>query len=131
MPPSTLQHMTEDDGPERISLLHRGSLDLCVLAVLAQEPSHAYGVVQRLETSGLPNVSYGTVYPLVTRLRRMGCLDQTPAKGDGGPTRNVLSLTPTGHATLRRWASQWSAHHRQVNALLESTFTTEAEQQNV
>lgn len=109
-----------DDAAERTSLLHRGSLDLCVLAVLGEEPLHAYGVVQRLAEHGLPDVSYGTVYPLVTRLRRLGLIDQRASRGHGGPARNVLSLTTEGRAALGRWAAQWRSHQAQVSALLDT-----------
>ncbi|WP_457204075.1 PadR family transcriptional regulator [Nocardioides sp. HB32] len=104
-----------------MSLLHRGSLDLCVLAVLREEPLHAYGVVQRLAEHGFLDVSYGTVYPLVTRLRRLGMVQQHAARGRGGPVRNVLSLTPEGRTALRRWTDQWRAHQGRVSALLDST----------
>jgi PadR family transcriptional regulator, regulatory protein PadR len=110
-----------DDGVERASLLHRGSLDLCVLAVLDQQPLHAYGVVQRLAEHGFADVSYGTVYPLVTRLRRLGLVEQRPSPGHGGPARTVLSLTREGQATRRRWSAQWRDHGRRVGALLDAT----------
>lgn len=110
-----------DDAADRASLLHRGSLDLCVLAVLKSEPLHAYGVVQRLAEHEFGDVSYGTVYPLVTRLRRLGMLEQHSARGQGGPGRNVLTLTPVGCAALERWAAQWRTHQIRVSALLEST----------
>ena len=98
--------VVSDDSAERTSLLHRGSLDLCVLAVLQEEPLHAFGVVQRLAEHEFADVSFGTVYPLVTRLRRLGMVKQHAARGQGGPARNVLSLTPEGRAALRRWTSQ-------------------------
>lgn len=114
-------HMVGDgDAAERMSLLYRGSLDLCVLAVLSEDPLHAYGVVQRLAERGFPDVSYGTVYPLVTRLRRLGLVDQRSTRGHGGPARNVLSLTREGDAALQRWANQWRAHQAQVSGLLDT-----------
>ena len=109
------------DAAERASLLHRGSLDLCVLAVLREQPRHAYGIVQLLTDHDLGDVSYGTIYPLVTRLRRLGLLEQTSTAGHGGPARNVLSLTPQGRAALQRWAEQWHRHQDRVSALLDAT----------
>lgn len=108
------------DEQERMTLLYRGTLDLCVLAVLADEPQHAYGVVQRLADNGFGDVSYGTVYPLVTRLRRTGLVQQAAAPGRGGPARNVLSLTADGVAALERWAGQWRVHQERVASLVES-----------
>lgn len=110
-----------EDAAERTSLLHRGSLDLCVLAVLREQPLHAYGIVQLLTDHDFGDVSYGTIYPLVTRLRRLGLLEQISAAGHGGPARNVLSLTPQGRAALLRWAEQWRHHQGRVSALLDAT----------
>src|SRR6478672_8172023 len=109
------------DAAERASLLHRGSLDLCVLAVLREQPLHAYGIVQLLTDHDFGDVSYGTIYPLVTRLRRLGLLEQTSTAGHGGPARNVLSLTPQGRSALQRWAEQWRNHQDRVSALLDAT----------
>lgn len=109
----------EVDSSERESLLLRGTLDLCVLALLDREPTHAYGVVQRLQEHGFGQSGYGTVYPLVSRLRRQGLLDQAPADGDGGPPRQVLSLTGDGRAALRAWTDRWRDVTRRVTHVLE------------
>jgi PadR family transcriptional regulator PadR len=117
--------VASDDSSDRVNLLHRGSLDLCVLSVLREEPLHAYGVVQKLAEHEFADVSYGTVYPLVTRLRRLGLISQQAARGNGGPVRNVLSLTPEGRVALGRWTDQWRTHQARVSALLDSTAARE------
>jgi PadR family transcriptional regulator PadR len=103
---------------ERESLLLRGSLDICVLAILAREPMHAYGVVRRLTDFGI-NTGYGTVYPLVTRLSARGLVTHAAEPGVGGPTRNVLSLTPAGRTALDEWVAQWRASVSRVDDVLQ------------
>lgn len=98
----------------------RGSLDLCVLALLAGEPMHAYGIVRKLDEHGFHQSSYGTVYPLVTRLRRQGLLTQRSEASAGGPARNVLSLTAEGTAALTRWSTHWRHAVERVDALLSN-----------
>jgi PadR family transcriptional regulator PadR len=107
-----------DDAGERESLLMRGSLDLCVLALLAGEPTHAYGIVQKLDQHGFHQSGYGTVYPLVTRLRRQGLLSQRQETSAEGPARNMLSLTAEGRAALVRWTGLWRHAVQRVDALL-------------
>src|SRR3954449_7527714 len=87
--------------------LLRGVLDMCVLTVLAIEPTHAYQVVERLRNHGFATVSYGTIYPLVTRLRRQGLLAQEAIPSPSGPPRNVLAITPAGRRTLIDWRDRW------------------------
>lgn len=104
----------------RETLLLRGTLDMCVLALLAARPTHAYEVVQELQARAFPQTSYGTVYPLVTRLRRQGLLSQQSLPGSGGPAKNLLSLTANGHAALATWQREWREHNALVESLLGS-----------
>ena len=112
--------MIAGDASERESLLLKGALDMCVLTLLQREPMHAYAITQRLAEHGFEQTGYGTVYPLVTRLRRSGLLDQRAESGQGGPTRQVLSLTTKGQSTLARWHKQWQDTVSRVDRLLET-----------
>lgn len=107
------------DVEPRRSLLLRGVLDMCVLAVVRRQPDHVYGLVRRLADRGLDNVSFGSLYPLVTRLRQQGLLDDTTVSGPLGPPRSVLSLTEAGHVALERWTKQWQTMNVTVSQLLD------------
>lgn len=95
------------DADARESLLMRGVLDMCVLALLRDEPLHAYGIVQRLQEHGFANAGYGTIYPLVTRLRNQGLVDQKLEESPSGPARNMLAINKAGRAALQLWSQQW------------------------
>jgi PadR family transcriptional regulator, regulatory protein PadR len=103
---------------ERESLLLRGALDMCVLAILGREPMHAYGVVRRLADFGI-ETGYGTVYPLVTRLRARGLVTHAAEPGASGPTRHVLSPTAAGRTALDEWVAHWRASVSRVEDVLE------------
>jgi len=109
---------------DRESLLLRGTLDMCVLALLAARPTHAYGVVSRLQEHGFAQTGYGTVYPLVTRLRRQGLVDQDIRPSPGGPARNVLTVTPEGRRSLAEWIRQWQDSNGRITALLDERHPT-------
>lgn len=104
---------------ERETLLLRGTLDMCLLALLARQPAHAYGVVEQLQRHGFAQTSYGTVYPLVSRLRRQGLLTQEVEPSAGGPARHVLIVTPEGRKILHDWVAQWRGVTDRIHALLE------------
>jgi PadR family transcriptional regulator PadR len=95
------------DAEARESLLMRGVLDMCVLAILDTEPLHAYGIVQRLQEHGFANAGYGTIYPLVTRLRKQLLVDQKLEESPSGPARNVLAINRAGRVALQLWSRQW------------------------
>ncbi|NAZ80511.1 PadR family transcriptional regulator [Kineococcus sp. R8] len=116
--------MTAQDaghGSERRAQLLRGSLDLCVLAAVDQRPGHAYELASRLADAGLGDVSYGTVYPLITRLRRAGLLLEQQEPSPVGPPRKVFSLTDAGRAALRDWLAQWRRSTSDVESVLRAT----------
>ncbi|MEV5769089.1 PadR family transcriptional regulator [Micromonospora sp. NPDC052213] len=49
-------------------------------------------------------MSYGTVYPLITRLHRLGLIANALQPSPNGPPRKVYRLTDTGHGRLRALA---------------------------
>lgn len=100
-------------------MLLRGVLDMCVLAMVQRQPDHVYGLAGRMADQGLDNVSFGSLYPLVTRLRQQGLLDDTTVPSPIGPPRSVLSLTATGQTTLERWSQQWRTVNSAVSQLLD------------
>ncbi len=118
--------MPDDVAPQREADLLRGVLDTCVLAVLAVEPTHAYDVVERLRAQGFASVGYGTVYPLVTRLRRQGLLAQESRPSPGGPARNVLSVTADGRRALADWRERWERTTATVSGVLAALDLAEA-----
>ncbi len=112
--------------PDRRTQLLRGALDTCLLAMLAQQPTHAYELVVRLEQQGLTGVGYGTVYPLMGRLRRDGLVTQRVEASPTGPPRKVLEVSPAGRRALHDWTQQWVQTTTVINGLLASAgaFTT-------
>jgi PadR family transcriptional regulator, regulatory protein PadR len=106
--------------PDRRTQLLRGALDTCLLALLATEPTHAYDLVVRLQQHGLPGVSYGTVYPLMGRLRRQGLVSERTEPSPTGPPRKVFEVSPAGRQALAEWTRQWIDTTSAINGLLAS-----------
>ncbi|MFI6824206.1 PadR family transcriptional regulator [Micromonospora sp. NPDC050187] len=107
-----------DDSTERQAQLLRGCLDTCLLALLAADPAHGYELVHRLDTAGFGTVSYGTIYPMITRLHRLGLVTNALQPSPSGPPRKVYRLTDTGHDRLRAWREQWFQFANVVNQTL-------------
>ncbi len=92
---------------------------MCVLSMVNRQPDHVYGLVSRMADRGLDRVSFGSLYPLVNRLRQQGLLHDTSVPSSVGPPRTVLSLTSAGEAALTRWSQQWRNMNAAVGRLLE------------
>lgn len=112
-----LAHGPEEAAERRTQLL-RGVLDMCLLAMLAKAPAHGYEVVRRLEAAGFEGVGYGTVYPLLTRMRRLGLVTDEVQHSPTGPPRKVYELTDAGRAAFGGWARQWADFTRMIDATL-------------
>ena len=113
-----------DPGPETIerrTQLLRGVLDMCILALLDQAPAHGYELVRRLNAAGLDAVGYGTAYPLLTRMHRLGLVANELRASPTGPERKVYALTEAGRQALTSWTAQWTQFVEQINTTLIST----------
>ena len=113
-----MRRMADSDG--RRSQLLRGVLDLCLLAVVEEEPAYGYEMTKRLRARGLSIVGEGSIYPLLGRLERDGLLDTYRAASNGGPPRKYYRLTPAGERTLAAGMSEWRAARDAVDAVLGS-----------
>lgn len=107
--------------PDRRTQLLRGVLDTCLLALLARTPTHAYDLSVLLEEHGVEGIGYGTVYPLMGRLRRQGLVEERSEPSPNGPPRKVYSVSAAGRAALAEWAQQWEATTSSVRTLLATT----------
>ena len=109
--------MIEADADRQTQLL-RGVLDMCLLALLASEPAHGYELVRRMEAAGFGAVSYGTIYPLLTRMRRLGLVADEQQDSPSGPPRKVYALTTAGRGRLGAWQEQWAGFVATVGGVL-------------
>ncbi|MFC5924756.1 PadR family transcriptional regulator [Micromonospora vulcania] len=103
---------------DRQTQLLRGALDMCMLALLVKEPAHGYELVRRLNAAGLGTVGYGTVYPLLTRMRRLGFVVDEVEDSPAGPPRKVYVVTQEGHGRLIAWTQQWTSFTATIDATI-------------
>lgn len=103
---------------ERSSLVLRGVLDICLLAVLEDRAVYGYELSQRLGDLGLP-VAPGSVYPLLARLERQGVVDTETRPSERGPARKYYRLTAHGRRVLSEGRAEWAAITSAVGAVLD------------
>src|SRR3954453_4357745 len=103
-----------------IAQMRRGMLQYCVLALLAEEEHYGFDLVKALgEVEGMVT-SEGTIYPLLSRLRRDGLVDTSWQESPSGPPRRYYSLTAAGHAALEAFAEEWKRFRDAVNHFMEA-----------
>lgn len=107
-----------------ISQLRRGVLEFCVLALLTDGERYSFEIVTALgELDGLVT-SEGTLYPLLSRLRKEGTVETTWRESPSGPPRRYYRLTATGRAVLAAFTEEWMRFRGSVDALLKTGVTT-------
>jgi PadR family transcriptional regulator, regulatory protein PadR len=109
------------NGERRSSQLLRGVLDLCLLAVVADEPAYGYEMTKRLRARGLSIVGEGSIYPLLGRLERDGLVDTYRGVSDGGPPRKYYRASGAGHRALADGISEWQAARDSIDGVLGLT----------
>jgi PadR family transcriptional regulator PadR len=108
-------------GPRRdtgISQLRRGVLEFCVLALLRETEHYAYEIVHALSQADGLVTTEGTLYPMLSRLRKDGVVDTTWRESTSGPPRRYYRLSADGEALLDAFTADWERFRNSVDAVL-------------
>lgn len=98
--------------------LRRGALEYCVMALIRDVPRYGFDLVRELsEAEGLLT-SEGTIYPLLSRLRKEGLVTTSWQESESGPPRRYYALTTDGRAALERFVQDWSRFRDGVDRVL-------------
>lgn len=90
------------DDAWRTQLMKAG-LELCLLALLEEQPRHGYGLLKELGSRGFVVGNERSVYPLLKKMAREGLIaagSPEPSR-DGRPARTSYRLLPEGEKVLR------------------------------
>ncbi len=98
----------------------------CVLSVIDKEPVYGYELAQKLKESGLPEISDGTVYPILLRLQKNKLIySETRPSMTGGPKRKYYFMTEGGKEELKQISDEWEALSIPISTLLRGTVSGE------
>ena len=99
----------------------KGALRAIVLALLAEAPSHGYGLCQRLaeRTRSAFELSEGTLYPLLHELELGALVEAKEGLSDTGRKRRIYHLTRAGRRETETWREHWLATADLITALLQ------------
>lgn len=91
------------------SQLKRGTLEFCVLLMIAQGECYGYELISRLEKQPILSVKESTIYPLLRRLLREGLLSSVwRESAEGLPPRKYYTITDQGRAYLEAMEAEWA-----------------------
>ena len=71
----------------------------------------------------------GTVYPILQRLHREGCLSTYRLPSENGPPRRWFRLTDFGRVRLLEMTQRWQRMHQGVDLLVQAGLPQNPEKQ--
>ena len=111
--------MEPGEARKGLTQLRRGTVEYCVLALLRGGERYGFELVREL--SGVDGLvtSEGTIYPLLSRLRKDALVTTFWQESESGPPRRYYRLTPAGQVALDDFATEWARFRDSVDAILE------------
>jgi len=101
----------------------KGVLELCIMSLLSKRDRYGYDVSEFL--SQHIDISDGTVYPILRKLKSDGLVTTYLVEESGGPPRKYHSLTELGKKEYEQAAEDWFGFARTVEKLLKGELGDE------
>lgn len=105
-----------------VSQIRKGMVEVVILGMLARGEMYGSQIVSALSDREGLAISAGTVYPLLSRLKKAGLIEAMWVESPVGPPRKYYSLTESGTCVLEQMARAWREVARDVNGVLEGIF---------
>lgn len=91
---------------EKFGPLRKGLLEFVILRVISSEKLYVAEMLQRLTGTEFATQE-GTLYPLLSRMRREQLVDYEWQESDAGPPRKYYRLTDAGRKALAELQAYW------------------------
>lgn len=98
-----------------------------VLAILAEEDSYGYAILQRVRelSGGRMEWTDGMLYPVLHRLERLGHIEARWEQAETGRKRKYYRITAQGREQLAEERRQWQAVDATLRGIWGSTAVPE------
>jgi PadR family transcriptional regulator PadR len=91
---------------EKFAAIRKGLLEFLILKIVASDEVYAADILKHLSDTEFATQE-GTLYPLLSKMRRDGLLDYEWQESDAGPPRKYYRLTAKGKSQLADLNQYW------------------------
>ena len=91
---------------EKFTPIRKGLLEFLVLKIIAADTVYAADILKQLRETEFATQE-GTLYPLLSKMRREKLLDYEWKESEAGPPRKYYQLTAKGREQLRETSEYW------------------------
>jgi PadR family transcriptional regulator PadR len=99
---------------EKFNSIRKGLLEFLILRIIAADKVYVADMMQRLGSTEFATQE-GTLYPLLSKMRREDLVDYEWRESDTGPPRKYYKLTAKGKSQLAELNRYW----KQINSTVE------------
>jgi PadR family transcriptional regulator PadR len=101
---------------EKFASIRKGLLEFLILKIVASDKVYVADILQRLSTTEFATQE-GTLYPLLSKMRREGTVDYEWQESDAGPPRKYYRLTAKGKSQLADLDEYWAYINQTLDSL--------------
>ena len=101
---------------EKFTAIRKGLLEFLILRIVASDKVYVADILDRLSDTEFATQE-GTLYPLLSKMRREGLVDYEWQESDAGPPRKYYELTAKGKAQLGELNEYWKTINATVSQL--------------
>ncbi len=91
---------------EKFSAIRKGLLEFLLLKIIAADKVYVADILKQLSETEFATQE-GTLYPLLSKMRREGLVEHEWKESEAGPPRKYYALTSKGKEQLRETAHYW------------------------
>ena len=113
-----------DKHKQIVKQMRRGALEMCILAIISEGEVYPSDIIEKLKKSELIVVE-GTLYPLLSRLKKSGLLTYVWRESNAGPPRKYYQITEEGKGFLHELIQSWKKFDQSVNNAIKIVQTNE------
>ncbi len=101
---------------DKFGAIRKGLLEFLVLKVIDADRVYVADLLKKLSGTEFATQE-GTLYPLLSRMRRDGLVDYEWKESEAGPPRKYYQLTASGRAQLAELTDYWRLINKTIDDL--------------
>jgi len=101
---------------EKFLSIRKGLLEFLILKIVAGDKVYVADMLKQLSSTEFATQE-GTLYPLLSKMRREGLVDYEWRESDAGPPRKYYTLTLKGRTQLGELHEYWKELNRTIGQL--------------
>jgi PadR family transcriptional regulator, regulatory protein PadR len=101
---------------EKLGPIRKGLLEFLILKIISADKVYVADMLKRLSTTEFATQE-GTLYPLLSKMRRENLVDYEWRESEAGPPRKYYKLTAKGKSQLAELNQYWKLINTTISEL--------------